>query len=146
MYASTTSRPFTNRGPMSIAGQKIAHIFSNRPLDNQQKRCSPTPPPPSPTPPKPLVQKKKETNASLEVAADVVNTADASEEELLRGYGVRRSINGTLIPRTRPDVEHKRATGGGIAELFGRVSKNRKNKKKQARDRNLQAIARNVMK
>ena len=71
---------------------------------------------------------------------------DASEEELLRGYGVRRSIHGALIPRARPDVEQKRAgsNNNAIAELFGRVSKNRKNKKKQSRDRNLQAIAQEV--
>jgi hypothetical protein len=132
---------------MSTAGQKIAHIFSNRPSATHQQRTA-EPPLPPPSMPKPVASKSKETTSSIKTSADVVDiaAADASEEELLRGYGVRRSINGTLIPRTRPDVEQKRAAGGGLAELFDRVSKNRKNKKKQARDRNLQAIARNVMK
>lgn len=124
---------------MSV-GQKIAHIFSKRPSNTNPNRST--------TPQhRQSVPNAKTTTTTTTVppkAADPgIVKVDASEEELLRGYGVRRSINGTLIPRSRPDVEQG-ITNHSLAELFGRVSKNRKNKKKQSRDRNLQAIAREV--
>lgn len=74
-------------------------------------------------------------------ANHVEDVADADEEVLLRGYGVRRDSNGTLIPRSRPDVEQR---PNALAQMIGKVSKNRKNKKKQNRDKGLQAIAREM--
>jgi hypothetical protein len=63
---------------------------------------------------------------------------DAEEQDLLRGYGVKRDQNGTLIPRSRPDVEKKQSR---LDKLIGKVSKNRHSKKKQHRDKGLKGIA-----
>jgi hypothetical protein len=65
---------------------------------------------------------------------------DAGEEELLRGYRVRRNEKGVLVPLTRPDREESLGKTA-FAKLLGKISKRRKNKKKQSRDQGLQAIA-----
>jgi hypothetical protein len=86
---------------------------------------------------------KKKPAVSLPVAAaasttERVNPRDAEEQELLRGYGVKRNQNGTLIPRSRPDVEKKQSR---LDKLVGKVTKNRHSKKKQHRDKGLKGIA-----
>ena len=76
----------------------------------------------------------------------MMDKGDADEEELMRGYGVKRSARGALIHRSRPDVvareQAKNKGNAFISELIARASKNRKNKKKQSRDKNLQEAIR----
>jgi len=60
-------------------------------------------------------------------------------QDLLLGYGVKRDQNGTLIPRSHPDVEKKQSR---FEKLVGKVTKNRHSKKKQGRDKVLKGIAR----
>jgi hypothetical protein len=63
---------------------------------------------------------------------------DADAEELMAGYGMKRSPRGGLIPRNRVDVVQARQS---VPEAVGRALKNRKNKKKQKRDQGLKSIA-----
>lgn len=58
------------------------------------------------------------------------NEMDASEQELLAGYGVKRGPRGGLKPKFRPDLAARKF----FSELHGRATKNRHSKKKQMRD------------
>jgi hypothetical protein len=67
---------------------------------------------------------------------------DATAEELMAGYGVKRGPHGDLTPKSHPDRRESRPTG--IMDMVRRAQKNRKNKKKQKRDEGIVAIAKRV--
>jgi hypothetical protein len=136
-WSMASIRPNVAHRSMSIKQRSISHSFDKR--TSEVSKPAPLIAPKTAAPIRPT---KKQPKANpLPMVANNGIEADADEEVLLRGYGVRRDINGTLIPRCRPDVEQR---PNALAQLIGKVSKNRKNKKKQKRDKGLQAIAREM--
>jgi hypothetical protein len=68
---------------------------------------------------------------------------DATEQELLDGYGVQqRSIRGALLPKFRPDLEARKTQDA----VLGRATKNRHSKKKQQQDAAMKEFATKRMK
>ena len=65
------------------------------------------------------------------------NEMDASEHDLLAGYGVKRGPRGGLTPKFRPDLAARKF----FSELHGRATKNRHSKKKQMREVALKEFA-----
>jgi hypothetical protein len=102
-------------GPKNTAAaiaRRVNHVFERA----RSKPPEPLPPPRSSIP---------------TVSVSAVQRRDATEQDLLDGYGVQqRSVRGGLLPKFRPDLEARKTQDA----VVGRATKNRHSKKKQKRD------------